>query len=105
MLKFCPRPTPSACSLHPCADCRTGGLGGGSLGAHLPCSEVGRGRPRVDRMGRVVNRTDVAHGIGREDALAFLPVATGVRVGSLLVGVASMLAAAGSTFYRWAITE
>ncbi len=45
-------------------------------------------------IGRGCSTAQVADGVGREDAITFFPVATGVRVGSCLVGVASMLTAA-----------
>lgn len=48
---------------------------------------------------------EVAHGIGGEDALAFLPIATGVGVGSFSVGVAPVLATAGAVGYGWGVTE
>ena len=56
-------------------------------------------------LGRGCSTAQVADGVGREDALTFLPVAAGVRVGSLSVVVAPVLAAARSVRYGWGITE
>jgi hypothetical protein len=48
---------------------------------------------------------EVAPGVRGEDAVTFVFVLTGVRVGSLSVGVAPVLAAARSVRYGWGITE